>query len=251
MFFTIGSERIRVNIPDRIALISEITRRFRAGEGFALATVNLDHLVKMSRDASFAATYADQDLIVADGRPIVWLSRLARHPVELVPGSDMVIPLARLAAAETVPVALVGSTQDALRDASKILSKNAKSLNVVCEISPEYGFDPDGEEADRILLELDAKKVGLCFLALGAPKQERLAARGRSLAPGVGFASVGAGLDFLGGHQKRAPMWMRRFGLEWLWRALADPIRLVPRYAQCFAILPSQMRAAIRLRNGS
>jgi exopolysaccharide biosynthesis WecB/TagA/CpsF family protein len=105
-----------------------------------------------------------------------------------------------------------------------------------------------GGEADEILGELDRRGIRLCFLALGAPKQETLARRGRALAPGVGFASIGAGLDFLGGHQRRAPLWVRRIAMEWLWRALTSPLRLGPRYARCFAILPAQITRALALR---
>nr|WP_093031110.1 WecB/TagA/CpsF family glycosyltransferase [Ruegeria marina] len=229
-------------------LMAEVRRRFRAGEGFALATINLDHLVKLAVDPEFASAYAAQDLVVADGRPIVALSRLAGRPVALLPGSDLVFPLAELAAEEAVPVALVGSSEAALADARRVLEGHAPGLSVVWIHAPPYGFDPRGAAAAAILSELATRGVGLCFLALGAPRQEILAQRGRELAPGVGFASVGAGLDFLGGHQVRAPRWMRRVGLEWLWRMLSNPVRLVPRYARCAAILPGQVAAARRLR---
>ncbi|MCE8009692.1 WecB/TagA/CpsF family glycosyltransferase [Aestuariivita sp.] len=248
MQFSFGTDVIGVNVPDWPSLRAEVTRRFRAGEGFALATINLDHLVKMAGDAGFASIYAQQDLIVADGRPIVWLSRLAGRPVGLVPGSDSVMPLAQLAAQEGVAVALVGSTEAALADAAEALCRAAPGLRIVMQRSPAFGFDAQSQEATAILSDLTTRDVGLCFLALGAPRQEALAARGRVLAPSVGFASIGAGLDFLGGHQRRAPQAMRRLGLEWLWRALTDPLRLGPRYARCIAILPGQVWAAWRLR---
>jgi exopolysaccharide biosynthesis WecB/TagA/CpsF family protein len=83
---------------------------------------------------------------------------------------------------------------------------------------------------------------------LGAPKQELFAAFARSRCDSVGFASIGAGLDFLSGHQVRAPRIMRTLALEWLWRALQSPRRMVPRYAKCFAILPGLARDALRQR---
>lgn len=64
----------------------------------------------------------------------------------------------------------------------------------------------------------------------------------------MGFVSIGAGLDFLAGTQTRAPEWVRRYAVEWLWRALSSPKRLVPRYLQCLAILPGQVFAAMRQR---
>ncbi|MDE4189807.1 WecB/TagA/CpsF family glycosyltransferase [Phaeobacter gallaeciensis] len=248
MYFEFQGTRIEVNIADRPRLESEVLLRFASGEGFALATVNLDHLVKLETSADFLAAYAAQDLVVADGRPVVWLSQLAGRPVELMPGSDMVLPLCRLAAKAGVPVALVGSTAEALSDASAALTAKVPGLDLAWCHAPSGVFDPAGPEAEEILRNLDQKGIRLCFLALGAPKQELLAARGRELAPGVGFASVGAGLDFLGGHQQRAPLWMRKLALEWLWRALSSPGRMVPRYLKCFAILPRQMRSALRIR---
>ncbi|MCE8526381.1 WecB/TagA/CpsF family glycosyltransferase [Ruegeria pomeroyi] len=248
MEFSFGEDKVTVNMPTRDALMGEVGRRFRAGEGFALATINLDHLVKLGSDPVFARAYAGQDLVVADGRPIVALARLAQRPVELMPGSDLVRPLCALAAAERVPVALVGSSEVALGDAKRVLEAETPGLEITWTHAPEYGFDPEGAAAEMILKELATRRVGLCFLALGAPRQERLALRGRALAQGVGFASVGAGLDFLGGHQRRAPLWMRKLALEWVWRMLTDPLRLAPRYARCAAILPGHMVRALRLR---
>jgi N-acetylglucosaminyldiphosphoundecaprenol N-acetyl-beta-D-mannosaminyltransferase len=246
--FQFDQTQITVNVPDRAALAAAVSTHLRAGKGFALATINLDHLVKLTHDPAFRAAYAAQTMVVADGNPIVWLSRLARHPVALVPGSDMVIPLARLAAAAGVKVALVGSSAAALAGAATHLRATEPGLTIATQIAPPYGFDPNGADADRILRQLQADHIGLCFIALGAPKQEHFAARGRHLAPDVGFASVGAGLDFLSGKQTRAPAWVRAIAMEWLWRALSSPRRLIPRYAACAAILPAQIIAAWKLR---
>jgi N-acetylglucosaminyldiphosphoundecaprenol N-acetyl-beta-D-mannosaminyltransferase len=239
---------ITVNLPDSAALLAAVRERLHRRAGFALATINLDHIVKLRASTAFRSAYAAQTMVVADGHPIVWLSHLARKPVSLVPGSDMVLPLARVATEEGVPVALVGSSDESLAAASAFLAHEVPGLNVALTIAPPYGFDPAGAAAEQILSQLQAARIGLCFLALGAPKQEVFAARGRSLAPDVGFASVGAGLDFLGGAQTRAPEWVRAIAMEWLWRALSSPRRMIPRYAACAAILPGQVLAALRMR---
>lgn len=246
--FRFGNTTIRVNMPSRTALMEEAGRRLAAGRGFALATVNLDHLVKLRRDPAFRAAYAAQDLVVADGNPIVWLSRLAARPVALVPGSDLVLPLARLAAGAGVPVALVGSTAGALEGAAERMAAEVPGLRITARLAPPMGFDPAGPQADALLAEVQASGARLCFLALGAPKQEVLAARGRVLAPDIGFASVGAGLDFLAGRQVRAPRWVRAIAMEWGWRMLSSPRRLLPRYAACAAVLPGEAWKALGLR---
>ncbi len=248
MEFRFGSTTIRVNMADRDALLRAVAARLTARQGFALATLNLDHLVKLRQSPTFRAAYAAQDLVVADGNPIVWLSRLAGRRVELVPGSDLVLPLARLAAGQGVALALVGSTPAALDGAAAHLQAAVPGLRIAARLAPPMGFDPAGAAAADLLAEVADSGARLCFLALGAPKQELLAARGRGIAPGVGFASVGAGLDFLAGQQQRAPDWVRRIAMEWAWRMLTSPRRLVPRYAACAAILPGQVVQALALR---
>ena len=238
MKFRFKSQSVSVNVPDRATLFSVVQQRFDAKQGFALATVNLDHLVKMRRSDAFVAAYVAQDFVVADGNPIVWLSKLAKQPVELIPGSELVVPLAELAAKNGVSVALLGSTQQALAAAAAGLRERVAGLQIATQIAPAFGFDPAGAEADRMFEMLNDSGAGLCFLALGAPKQEAFAARGRDLAPTIGFVSIGAGLDFIAGTQTRAPVWVRRLALEWLWRMLLSPRRLFGRYASCAAILP-------------
>lgn len=246
--FSFHDQRITVNMPTHAALEAEVTRRLSAREGFALATINLDHLVKLRASPAFARAYAAQDLVVADGWPIVTLSRLAQRPVELMPGSDMLLPLCQWAAATGAKVGLLGSTAETLARAKSVLEARVPGLAVAYTHAPSMGFEPAGDAAASELQRLQAAGIGLCLLALGAPKQEELAARGRDLAPGVGFASIGAGLDFLAGRQHRAPALARRLRLEWLWRALSSPRRLIPRYARCLAILPGEALKALRLR---
>lgn len=248
MKFRTGTDEIAVNIPTQQALKTAVDHRWTNGQGFALATLNLDHLVKLAADPGFRQAYHAQDLVVADGNPIVWLSRLARQPVELLPGSDLVVPLAQWAKAAGIDVALVGSTDDSLRQAADALQSAVPGLQIVCRVAPPFGFDPTGAGADAILTQVAQSGAGLCFVALGAPKQELFAARGRDVAPGVGFASIGAGLDFLSGTQVRAPLWVRRLALEWLWRLLQQPGRMVGRYLACFRILPGHIWRALKSR---
>lgn len=248
MIFETGTLGVRITAPDQGNLRAELRRRFAAGEGFALATLNLDHLVKLQRDAAFRAAYAAQDLVTADGNPVVWLSRLAKRPVSLVPGADLVVPMAELARNMGVPIGLAGSTEAALAAAAEGLRARVPGVTIAAQIAPPMGFDPESPAADRLLDDLAASGARLVFLALGAPKQEILAARGRVRQPALGFASIGAGLDFIAGTQTRAPAWVRGAALEWVWRLVNAPSRLGPRYARCIAILPGLTLSALRLR---
>jgi len=235
---------VTVNVADHGALERVVRERFAAQEGFALATINLDHLVKLAKDEAFAAAYLAQDFVVADGNPIVWLSRKAGKPVDLLPGADLVVPLAQWAAEDGTPVALIGSTEEALAAAEAALIARAPGVEVAACIAPPMGFDPESAAAEAVLKQAAEAGARMAFLALGAPKQERLAARGRQVVPQMGFASIGAGLDFLAGTQNRAPAWVRKLALEWLWRALSNPARLAGRYLRCIGILPRLMKEA-------
>lgn len=239
MRFQVGTYAVSVNQADWESLENACRARMRAGEGFALATLNLDHLEKLRHDVAFQRAYAAQDFVTADGNPITWCARLAGTPVSLLPGADLVVPLARIAAQEGVSVALFGSTEAALQAAGEALQAAVPGLSIAARLAPPMGFDPNSEAAEALLGELAG--VGLCFLALGAPKQEVLAARGREIAPGVGFVSIGAGLDFLAGNQRRAPRWVRRLAMEWFWRMASNPKRLAKRYFLSFTILPGHL----------
>jgi len=251
MVFRQRETRIAITPLDEAALMADLRARLGLRAGFALATLNLDHLVKLRSDAGFRAAYAQHDIVVADGNPVVWLSRLAGRPVALIPGADLVEPLAALAAELRVPVALIGSRADVLDAAAERLRATAPGLRIALCHAPPMGFDPASPEADRLLARVAGAGIGLCLVALGAPRQEVFAARGLARVPGCGFVSIGAGLDFLGGAQRRAPWLVRRLALEWVWRMLSDPRRLALRYLRCALILPAEARAAWRLRHAN
>lgn len=239
---------VTVNVPDRAALLTDVARCFETKQGFCVATLNLDHVVKLAKNTTFEAAYAAQTHVTADGNPIVWLSRLARQNVSLVPGSELIEPLAELAARHKVPVALFGATEAALSAAAAGLVRRYPALEIVLCRSPAMGFDPQSDAAAKDIAALDASGARLCFLALGAPKQEILAARGHAALRHVGFVSIGAGLDFIAGTQRRAPDWVQAIAAEWLWRLLGNPTRLAVRYAACFRVLPGLIKKALHAR---
>ena len=236
---------VAVSVKSIADLKAKVCEKVEYNQGFALATINLDHLVKMNSDASFYAAYQAQDYVVADGNPIVWMGRMAGQEMELLPGSDLILPMCQWVADLGGSVALVGSTPAALANAEITMKAACPGLVVAAKISPPFGFDPNSPDARALLQEVHASGARVCFIALGAPKQEILAAYGREIAPQTGFVSIGAGLDFLAGTQERAPKWVRGFALEWLWRLIQSPTRMTGRYARCFAILPGHVKRAL------
>lgn len=239
---------VRINCPNSSALLAKVAQRLGDGRGFAIATINVDHLQRLAEDAEFRRAYAAHDLICADGNPIVWLSKIAARPVELAPGSDLVLPLASQAAQADLPIALIGSNDASLAAAAQAMVDRVPGLRVAMTHAPGFPFDPLGDEGAQIIARIRASGARLCFLALGAPRQELFAIRARDALGNVGFASIGAGLDFLSGQQRRAPRLVRRAKMEWLWRMLSNPRRLFLRYAKGFTILPGHIRRALALR---
>lgn len=240
-----------VNFPTEAALLADMEACLTQRRGFAVATLNLDHVVKLQRNPAFLAAYRAHTHVVADGNPIVWMARLSgRDDVALVPGSELIEPVAAMSARVGAPLAFLGSTETVLRAAAETLKADHPGLEVAACLAPPYGFDPASAAADALLDQVAASGARICLLALGAPKQELLAARGLARHPGVGFLSIGAGLDFIAGHQTRAPVWVRKIAMEWLWRMLSNPRRLAKRYLDCALVLPSMTVAALRTRSG-
>ncbi len=248
MEFNFSDKTIQITVKDKHSLFRSVEERLRSGVGFALATMNLDHLVKLRGSAEYRAAYSAHDFISADGNPVVWLSHLSETPIKLVTGSDTMFPLLEIAAQNNINVGFFGSMPDVLDEASARLRREIAGLNVVWTKSPEMGFDPTGESARAAIREMQAAKVQMCIISLSAPRQEIFSAFGRSMAPEIGFCCFGASLDFVAGRQVRAPQIVRALALEWLWRAMSAPRRLVPRYVACAMILPSLAIEAKKLR---
>lgn len=245
---TPNTNAVRVTASSRDAFLTDIEKHFQNRDGFSVATLNLDHVVKLRTLPAFRDAYARHTHVTADGNPIVWLSRLSGARVELIPGSELIDPMCELAARNGVSVALLGSTEESLAAAAEALCRRYPTLRIVAQIAPPMGFETNGELADRYIDEISASGAGLCLLALGAPKQEAFAARAQETLPHVGFLSIGAGLDFISGQQKRAPKLVRTFAGEWLWRLVMNPRRLYKRYSSCIGILPGLVITALRVR---
>lgn len=223
------------NEPDAVDAIIDATE---SGQGFAAFTLNLDHLVKLRQDPLFRKSYHRARFITADGAPIARLASFTDRRVKRTTGADLVLPLVEAASRNKIPVFLFGTSPDVLAKAGGDLAeRNEYALDTAGTLSPGPNFDPTGPEADAAIAQIIASGARLCFVALGAPKQEVFAAYAVEKGANVGFICIGAALDFLAGAQVRAPRFMRNNGLEWLWRLATNPRRLAGRYARCAVVL--------------
>jgi len=199
------------------------------GEGGAVYTPNVDHIVQAERHAEFCAAYGRASLALADGAPVVWASRLLGEPVpEKVSGSDLVWPLVHRAAECGWRVFLVGGLSGAATESARRF-REASGLEVVGIDETRIDIN-DPVSYERVLERIRATRADLVLVAFGAPKQELFIDRVRdAIRPAVAIG-VGASLDFVAGLVRRSPAWMSRVGLEWFYRLCQEPGRLWRRY---------------------
>jgi len=230
---------VAVDVVDPAAALERIVALAREGSGGYVVTPNLDHAVRLRSDAALRAAYDGAALVLADGMPLVWASRL-RGPAlpARVAGSDLIEPLAAAAAGAGLSLFLFGTTLAVLCTAARRLAAGAPGLRIAGIHAPPFGFESDPEANREALAAVAAARPDIVLLALGSPKQELWAARWRHECGAGVLVCIGAGLDFLAGAQARAPRPLQRLGLEWLWRALGDPRRLGPRYLRNLLWLP-------------
>jgi len=229
---------ISINVPSLPEAVSSIVSAAQRGDNFSVCTLNLDHVVQLQQHANFRAAYRRARFVTADGFPIVVLSRLMGTRIERTTGADLVEPVCEEARKKGLSVFLLGANDLTLQMTAKRLSDRFEGLQIAGCLAPGYGFDPYSSEADAAIETIRASGARLCFVALGAPKQELFAARCLDELNGTGVLCIGAALDFIAGTQTRAPSLARRTGLEWAWRMLRDPRRLGPRYVRCMTVVP-------------
>lgn len=216
-----------VTFGEALERIVELVGR-RAGG--AVFTPNVDHVVKAERDDSFRQAYARASLCLADGMPLLWASRLLGSPLpEKVSGSDLVLPLAQLAVSRGWRIYLLGGAPGVAEEAACRMRREF-GTDVVGTDSPFIRADGTADDAGAILKRLRSAEPDLVLVALGAPKQELWMDRfAPEIKPAVAIG-VGGSLDFVAGRVRRAPRWMSRMGLEWLFRLAQEPRRMWRRY---------------------
>jgi N-acetylglucosaminyldiphosphoundecaprenol N-acetyl-beta-D-mannosaminyltransferase len=217
-----------------------------ARRGGRVFTPNIDHVVIAEHDPRFAEAYAHADLSLADGMPLVALSRFrsVRLP-EKVSGSDFILPLMDRCASRGWRVYLLGGMPGVAEAAAKRMVERSPKLEIVGCDPARIDLSASGAQREEEIARIAHARPDVVLVALGAPKQEVWIDQvATALAPAV-LIGIGASLDFIAGTSVRAPRWMSRVGLEWLHRLAKDPKRMVHRYlvrdAQFPAIVARQL----------
>ena len=196
-----------------------------------IATANVDHLRRLRHSEEFREAYKDASLVVADGMPLVWASRLQGTPLpERVAGSDLTHSLTLAAADNDRSVFFLGGNPGCAEKAAALLSQKAKGLKVSGISCPPVGFENQPQALDDLAAQLRQSGADIIFVALGSPKQELFIKRMRPVLPDAWWVGVGISFSFVSGEVVRAPRWVRRIGFEWLHRLCQEPGRLWSRY---------------------
>jgi len=210
--------------------LSRIEGFISEGRPHRVVTVNLEYLRHSRRDEHFRDAVNSADLAVADGAPLVWASRLFGHPLpERVAGVDLADRCAELAAARSYRLFLLGAGPGVAEGVARVLEQKYPGLRIAGTYTPPFG-DFSEEEEQRIRDRIRQARPDILLVGLPTPRQE-LWNHGHAADWGVPVTiGVGAAFDMLGGLVPRAPRWMQRSGLEWLFRLWIEPRRLWKRY---------------------
>jgi N-acetylglucosaminyldiphosphoundecaprenol N-acetyl-beta-D-mannosaminyltransferase len=200
------------------------------GRGHWTITANLDHLRRYRRDPIEKCLLDEADLVVADGMPLIWASRLAGEPLpERVSGSNMVWSICEAAGARGQSVFLLGGDPGVAERAAVVFRDHFPNLKIAGTACPPVGFDSDEQEVDRIRRQVTEAAPRIVFVALGFSKQDRLIRTLRKSLPHASFLGVGISLSYATGDLSRAPSWICRLGLEWAYRLSQEPTRRLAR----------------------
>lgn len=196
-----------------------------------VVTPNVDHIVKLETDKEFQEVYKEADLILTDGMPLIWISKLKKSPIkEKVSGSDLFPEVCKLAANKGYKVFLLGAAEGVAAQAAENLKEKYNGLNVVGTYSPSYGFEKKEDEIQEIIKMINEVKPDILAVGLGAPKQEKFLYNYRKQLNVPVALAIGASIDFEAGNIDRAPKWMQYSGLEWFYRLCKEPKRMFKRY---------------------
>ncbi len=218
-----------INVTNMQETTDYLTGNLEQLRGSYVCVSNVHTTVMAYRDEAYRAIQNNAAMALPDGKPLSIVSRKRGYTeAQRVPGPDLMPELFRLSAAGGYRHYFYGSTEDTLKKLKRNLKEKYPFLQIAGMYAPPFRPLTD-EEDRRIVQRINDAKPDFIWVALGAPKQEKWMSQHQGKVNGV-MLGVGAAFDFIAGTVKRAPRWMQEMCLEWLYRIMQDPVRLIPRY---------------------
>ncbi len=201
------------------------------GKPSYVVTPNAQHIISLQKDKRFREIYRKAFLVVPDGVSLLWSANFLKTPLNgRVNGTDLFEKLCEVAQEKGLKIFLLGGRPSAAEKAKETLEKRLPGIQIVGTHCPPYGFESQEEEVALINTKIKAVAPDILFVGLGAPKQEYwIYDNYQELGVPI---SVGIGVSFelVANMVQRAPVWMQKWGLEWLFRLIVEPKRLWKRY---------------------
>lgn len=224
-------EGVGFDALDEREVIDHVLHEVEIGRGGWIVTPNLHILRQASLDTRCARLVNQADLVVADGQPLVWASRLAGTPLPgRVAGSDLIWSLSSAIADSLGSVFLLGGDPGIATRAAHQLQSQIPGLRILGTHAAPVGFDRDPAQVRELTDQLATTRPDLIFVGLPFPMQAEVIERLRPVVPAAWFIACGMALGFAAGQHSRAPRPMQRAGLEWAHRLVHEPRRLGRRY---------------------
>lgn len=216
-------------------LLAVILEWAKCGLSKVVCIANVHMLIEGYRDQKFANVLAAADMLTPDGMPLVWMLRLlGNSKQERVAGPDVLPALCKLASVEEVSLFFLGSQASILERMRNRLEQEFPNLRIA-------GMEPlpfrpmTVEEDEAIVQKLNTSGAGIVLVSLGCPKQERWMAEHKDRVKMV-MIGVGGAFPMFAGIHKRAPQFIQKLGLEWLYRLIQEPHRLWKRYFETIPV---------------
>ena len=208
-----------------------IEEMIRTDKKSYVVEVNVDVIMKIEKDALLKELTDKADMVLVDGKPLIWISKFHKKPIKAkISGSDLVPRLCEIAAEKGYTMYILGGADGIAEKAKKRLEKKLPGIKIVGTYAPPFGFEKDGQELAKINNMISEVHPDLLITCFGCPKQEKFINNNIDKYDAKVSVCAGATVDFLAGNIKRAPRWMSNHGLEWFYRFLQEPKRMFKRY---------------------
>jgi N-acetylglucosaminyldiphosphoundecaprenol N-acetyl-beta-D-mannosaminyltransferase len=238
---------VRLSAAPFDAVVSRLLHAPATGERLAMHFATVHSIVEAQESAALRDAF-ERGVVEPDGMPLVWLGRRTGLQVERVCGPDLMPALIERGLPHGRTHYFFGGAPGVPEALAERFAKRYPLLRVVGTESPPFRA-PTADEARAVIGRINAAAPDYVWVGLGAPKQDLLVAEHRPLLAAAGLLAVGAAFDFHAGTRRRAPAWMQRSGMEWLYRLASEPRRLAARYTRVNARF-AQLLIAERRRRG-
>ena len=220
-----------VNNLDMEETVAAVEQMIASDRKSYVVAINVDVVMKIEEDPYLKKVVDEADMVLVDGKPLVWISKLHGNPVKAkISGSDLVPVLCQKAAEKGYRIFILGGKDGVAKVAETRLQRMYPEIQIAGVYAPPFGFEKDAEELNHINTMITDAHPDILITCFGCPKQEKWIYENIDKYDAKVSVCAGATVDFLAGTVKRAPKWMSDHGLEWLYRFMQEPRRLFKRY---------------------